>query len=596
MISETFSNFMAINTKIVTHLTYKELFDSFEKNGTVFPISILKASEDIETQIEYLLTNMNPVEMTQFSSFLNMICQTRDTDKTMIRGISLLEETGIIQKGRGFSNKIVFHRENLLNLIGQILSKKLNGKDQLTGPGHTANQKKYTEAILLNNDLASMEAEANGTKNGIFIRDYFIREYPHYYLPDIARLMYGHRIVRYRYCFEQLLPNLDKVNIDEINKGINAFEQNSGVTLQEYIKVLNSLYAWFFEIPFQNEKNPPALGTQKFGFDFQHLSSFYIQASLFKQDPSFLKAISHLSKDINALRSALEQEDQRPRDPITGYNKYIRVFFDNPVFKISEDFYCIIDLKFIIENVCGGLLWRIKSEGNLQNFKSAYGRLLEKYFQFIIQNIFKNTKVSFGETAGADAVIETDDCIFVMEFTTEYYRLSSLYNPTADGFLDDAYRILFNTGKDDPRARNKDDKGKLIKLNQYIEDNKSKGKKIIPVIVTENFLGNHDLFNEFDNFCNSEIATKNLTNLEGIPPMFLCLDDLETFWGLFDPKDAVKGFVGFNDYWVSKEKESLFHNPSSGMCKFIEEINNKEPRINNHEFADFFSPKQTFKE
>ncbi len=587
---------MTNNTKIVTHLTYTELFDSFERNGAILPIDTLKTDKDIKMQIEYLLSNMNPVEMIQFSSFLNMICQTRDTDKTMIRGISLLEEVGFIEKGKGFSNKIVFHRENLLNLIGQILSKKLSGTDQLTGSGHIESQKKYTDAILLNNDLATLEAETSGHQRGIFIRDYFIREWPHYYLPDITRLFYSHRIVRYRYCFETLLPTLEKTDKDEIEKGIVTLEQNSGVTLSAYIKVLNSLYAWFFEIPFQNEKTPPVLGAQKFGFDFQNISSFYIQTSLFKEDPSFIKTIDHLSKNIDALRFALEQEKQRSRDPITGYNKYVRVFFDNPVFKISEGFYCIIDLKFIIENVCGGLLWRIHGEGNLQNFKSAYGRLLEKYFQFVVKNIFRDAKVSFGETSGADTIIETDDYVFVMEFTTEYYRLSSLYNPTTDSFLDDAYRILFNTGKKDPRSRNKNDKGKLIKLNQYIEDNKGKGKIIIPVIVTENFLGNHDLFNEFDNFYSKEVKDKKLINLEETTPLFLCLDDLETFWGLFDPKDAVKGFAGFNDYWVSKEKGHLFHNPSSGMCKFIEEINNKEPRINNHEFADFFSPKQTFKE
>lgn len=32
------------------------------------------------------------------------------------------------------------------------------------------------------------------------------------------------------------------------------------------------------------------------------------------------------------------------------------------------------------------------------------------------------------------------------------------------------------------------------------------------------------------------------------------------------------------------------------MCKFVEEIQGKEPKVNNHDFADFFSPKQTFGE
>ncbi|OHA85802.1 MAG: hypothetical protein A2591_00450 [Candidatus Yonathbacteria bacterium RIFOXYD1_FULL_52_36] len=585
---------MAIETRIVTYLAYSELLDSFERGGIVIPVNTLKTVEDFEAQIEYLLHEMNPIELIQFSSFLNMICQTRDTDSTMVRGVSLLEESGVIAKGRGFSNKIVFHRENLLNLIGQILSKKWQGNQQLTGPEHGANHKKYSEAILLNNELLNTEINADSAK-GIFLRDHFIREWPHYYLPEIARLIYSHRIVRYRYCYETLLATLDATNKSEMEAGLSAFEQNAGVSLSSYMKVLSGLYAWFFEVPLQNEENPPAAGHLRLGFDFQNINSFYIQASQFQQDPSFITTINLLSRDINALREASDQEAIRTRDPIMGYNKSVRIFFDNPIFKISDGLYCITDLKFIVENVCGGLLWRVKSEGNPQNFKSAYGRLMEKYFQFLISNIFKGATIDFGEHAGADAVVEYKDKVFVIEFTTEYYRFSSLYNPTFDAFLDDAHRLLFNTGQDDPKARNKNDRGKLLKLNQYIEDNKGKRKRIIPVLVTENFLGNHSLFNEFSGFYDSGVAEKNLANIVDNPPLFLCLDDLETFWSLFDPSEAGDAFLGFNDYWILKDKGPLFHNPSSAMCKFVEEVQGKEPRISNHDFADFFSNKNTYK-
>ncbi len=580
-------------TRIVTYLTYSELFDAFERSGIVIPVNTLKTVADFETQIEYLLHEINSIELIQFSSFLNMICQTRDTDSTMVRGVTLLGESGVIAKDRGFSNKIVFHRDNLLNLIGQILAKKMQGDQQLTGPEHGANHKKYSEAILLNNDLVNVEINDDLAK-GIILRDHFIREWPHYYMPEIARLVYSHRIVRYRYCYETLLPALEVTDKTEMEAGISAFEQKAGVSLSAYMKVLNGLYAWFFEVPLQNEKNPPAAGQPKFGFDFQNISSFYIQASLFEKDQSFITTIDLLSKDIEALRTASDQEVARTRDPLTGYNRSVRIFFDNPVFKISDGLYCITDLKFIIENVCGGLLWRVKSEGNLQNFKSAYGRLLEKYFQFLISNIFKAGAIDFGEHAGADAVIEYEDKIFVIEFTTEYYRFSSLYNPTYDEFLDDAYRLLFNAGKDDPKARNKNDKGKLLKLNQYIEDNKGKGKRIVPILVTENFLGNHSLFNEFGGLYDSEIAEKKLANIAENTPLFLCLDDLETFWSLFDPSESGDALLRFNDYWIPKDKGPLFHNPSSAMCKFVEEVYGKEPRVNNHDFADFFSPKQTF--
>ena len=220
---------------------------------------------------------------------------------------------------------------------------------------------------------------------------------------------------------------------------------------------------------------------------------------------------------------------------------------------------------------------------------------MEEYFKFLIGNIFKGAQISFGDAGGADAIVEQGDKIFVMEFTTEYYRLSSLYNPSCEEFINDAYRILFSTGKDDARARDKKDKGKLIKLNEYIEKNNVEGKTIIPILVTENLLGNPELFNEFNDFYDKEIADKKLAHLQQNSPLFLCLDDLETFWGLFDPKDAVEGLAGFAKDWIVTEKGPLFHNVSSGMCRFVEKQQGKEATVSNHDFAEFFSNKNVFR-
>lgn len=587
---------MAKDTRIITYLNYYELFDSIERGGIILPLNTLRVPNDLDEQITHLLSELNPVELIQFSSFLNMICQTGSTDRTMVRGVTLLDEVGLIPKGSGLRDKIVFHRENLLNLIGQVITKNINGTQQLTGKEYVSNQQNYCKAILLNNDLLTEESSKDEDAKKLIFRNHFIREWPHYYLPEIVRSIYSHRIVRYRFCYEELIQTLNEAEKGLLTDAIATFEQKMGVSMAEYLKVLSGLYLWFFDMPLQNEKNPPKEGEQKLGFDFTNIKSFYIESSLFEKDPAFVQALDKLSKDINALRESAVVEAERERDPITGFNKDIRLFFDNPVFKIDTGYYCVTDLKFVIENASSGLMWKVKGDARYQDFKSAYGRLMEEYFKFLIQKIFSgdSAQITFGEMEGADAVIETGDKIFVIEFTTEHYRLSSLYNPTFEEFVDDAYRILFNKGKDDPKSRGKAEQGKLYKLNGYIEKNKKEGKTIIPILVTENMLGNPDLFNEFDGFYDKEVSDNNLTNIQKHPPLLLSLDDLETFWSLFTPEEAIEGLSGFAEYWNLMDKGPQFHNPSAGICRFIEN-QGREPRINNHDSVDFFSNKRLYK-
>lgn len=583
-------------TTIATYLTYTELFRAFERSGIILPSSFLETTDEIEAQIGYLLQEINPVELVQFSSFLNMICQSSGSDISMTQGIGLLKEARLIPQYASLVNRFLFHRENLLNLIGQIVSRDIKGTNRLTGAGHLTSQQQYVRAILLINDLINSQTNNSaGSSMEALLKDHLIREWPHYYNPDVSKTVYGHRIVRYRYCYETLLPTLKESNRQMMQNAISAFEKKVGVSLQDYIHVISSLFGWFLDLPIRQQKNLPAPGEARFGFDFQNINSFYIDSEKFKDDPSFIKSIDILSKDITAFQARAEEERNRERDPVRGCNELVRVFFDNPVFRISDGFYCILDLKFVLESVCGGLLWRLRTQEKIQDFKSAYGHLMEAYFQFLIRSIFGDAKITFGEGRGADAIVEKEDKIFVIEFTTEYYRMSSLYNHSSEGFLDDAYRILFNTGVNDRRGRNKKDKGKMLKLNDYVGKIQQEGKVVIPVLVTENLIGDPALFNRFSGFYDMHISDKNLSHLQKNPPVFLCLDDLEIFWGLYDANDAVDGFVDFAKDWITADKGPHFHSGTVGICRFVEKRRGGEARISNEGFAEFFSPTKIYR-
>ncbi len=584
------------NTEVITYLTFKEIYASFERNRLTIPSTFLDSIDSIDELIESYLKNMNPIETIQFSSFLNMICQSYGFKMAIKGGLGLLQEAQIsIQND--ISRKILFHRESLLNLISFLLEKDISGNEKLTGQCHIINKQKYAKSLLLNNEKINIDTAATGmSKHEMILKDYFIREWPHYYLPTTAMSIYGHRMVRYRYCYNKLLGKLKKKSERlPMQNAIQIFETEVGVSLKDYFHVIDKLFTWFLELPCNREKLSRKTSQVKvFGFDFKNIHSFYINTKVFDKDQSFVKAIEMLSKDIVSLKSACVDESNKQRDIISGYNKYIRVFFDNPIFKISENYYCILDLKFLLENVCGGLLWRLRGQASLQDFKSAYGRLMEEYFKFIIKKIFSKSKITFGEDCGADAVIESGDNILIFEFTTEYYRMASLYNSSASEFLDDAYRILFNTGPDDPKSRRKRDKGKLLKLNKYISDNSQEGKNIIPILVTENFLGDADLLNSFNGFYQQGISDKNLDFLSEHKPLFLSLDDLETFWEFYQSKDSVGKFVEFANEWRETEKGPHFHSPSVFMVKAAERQENGE-RVANKSFVRFFSPRKDLK-
>jgi len=95
-------------SRVITHLTYTELFPTYERNGLILPSSSLNSVDAIKAQIERLLKPINPVEVVQFSFFLNMICQTYGTDMTMIRGVTLLKETRLVPAKRRLCKQDTF--------------------------------------------------------------------------------------------------------------------------------------------------------------------------------------------------------------------------------------------------------------------------------------------------------------------------------------------------------------------------------------------------------------------------------------------------------------------------------------------------------
>ena len=243
-------------------------------------------------------------------------------------------------------------------------------------------------------------------------------------------------------------------------------------------------------------------------------------------------------------------------------------------------------MKFLIEGLCSGLLWRINdiasSNDGLQGLKGYYGQLIEKYFVFLLEQIFGHTKISKAAGSGPDSIVETDDYLIIFEFTTEYYRFSSLYNASTNSFVEDLHRLLFNQGESDPCGRRKKDKGKFLKLNGYLNSTGKQGKTVIPILVTENYLGDYDLLNQFDNFLDKKIQKYGLTNILKHKPLILCLDDLEIFWALSNEDKAIQELETRLQTWEKSDKGKFLYNFSYFISSHSDAI------IKNKSYTNFF--------
>jgi hypothetical protein len=555
----------------MTHLVYEDLFGQIEKSGLTLPVSCLEDEEIIDEVLQEIITPIDPIEAICYSSFLNMIVQTIDPDESACLGQREIVKVGLSNKVG--DSKVFFHRDCLLYMIARIITDSHNGTVQITGGTDRRGTKKYYKALLLINSKIN---HITGNTRQTLLKDYFIRDYPLSYAPHVTSTIFRNRLQRYWHIYGQILPSMDKTEGELISKTISALEEDSGLTLRKHYSVIAGVLSWFLLLPVEKKKNEHI---SNLGFDHRNPASFYIARNKFPDTDNLIRLIQFVAQDIYCLQKHFVKER---RDKVSGYYNHFRDFFDRPIFKIDDNRFCILDLKFLLEGLCSGLLWRIKDNASIQQIKGCYGQLIEKYFIFLLEQIFGQDRIQKTPNQGADAVIETDECLLVFEFTTEYYRFASLYNASINLFIDDLHMRLFNKGMDDPASRGKKDRGKFLKLNEYLKHSTTQTKKIIPILVTENYLGDYDLLNQFDNILDKKIQENGLTNIQNNKPLILCLDDLEIFWALNNETEAASKFVQCFNAWESAAKGKYLYVFSSFISSQDDAV------ITNYNYIKFF--------
>ncbi|MBI4842807.1 MAG: hypothetical protein HY809_00570 [Nitrospirae bacterium] len=523
---------------------------------------------DVDCLIDFKLKDFDPVESICYSSFLNMICQTTPTDELLhleICGIGrLFEKKHMINLY--LNPKIIYHRDNLLHYICRIISNKIDGENRITGKdiGSNPNIWKYGEALLLINNKINFLGYQN------FERE-LIKSFP-YHFPKTLFWFYKQRIIRYSYIYKEILPNSVKQK-DILQAGIKLIEEKYSIKFVDYIDTIKGLFIWFLAV------RETGLGSPH--FDMNNIGTFYIDKNKFK-GTTVIPTVAALSKDIDGFYDEFKKER---RDKIDNdLFCYMQAIFDYPIFKSGDTEYCIIDFKFLVEGICSGLVWKIdsivKNENrenySIQKTKEEYGYLLEEYFAFLIEKIFSEVDVTRNQDGRPDAVltVNVDDkkYIIIFEFTTKPFRISSLYNKTSTNFIEDIKRILFSDKSSD--------KGKFLNLDKYVSDYKEECCAIIPILITESWIGDYDLLNRIDTVLSKNLQEHKLSNLLMFEPVILSLDDLETFWAVSAEGKESREFIELLKTWGKVHKGQYLYNFSS----FVSE----DKRVTNKKYQEFF--------
>lgn len=562
-------------------MSYENLFSHIKKDGLLIPSSYLKNDENIDSLVNYFIENFDSIEGISYSSFLNAIVQSQKAEETQKIGWNELRHCKLVNSDNNAG--IVFHKDNLLYMIAQLIKKEKLGDVKITGQKTFNSAADYYKSLLLINSKMALNLPKSQSGQSV-LRDYFLREYPNYYLPDIVEMIFESRFQRYWYIYNDLIGKLNNGKINKVKEGVNLITKKFNLSLKDYFRVLAGIFNWFLIIPNFKRKNPENKDLENLGFESKNIESYYIKKQNFGEDSDLFKLVKQLSYSLNDFKQELQRTR---RDSIEGFYKDFQAFFDFPVFRIDDDNYCIVDLKFLFEGLCAGFMWRINeiSPQNLQGIKEQYGYLLEEYFVELLKKIFGEQKIIRpNENGKPDAILETDSHILIFEFTVEYYRFASLYSEKMVSFQQDVYRLLFNEGKYDLNSRGKKDKGKFHKLNNYLEKYKNSQKTMVPILVTENYFGEYEMLDRFNSQLSENVVSKNLGSIRQNRPLIINLDDIEIFWRISNSEKAVDQFINFVEKWRKCQDKELYH---FNFSYFVSEIHKKDEVKNNSN--NFFS-------
>jgi hypothetical protein len=540
--------------RIITYYTYDKLFNNPTYNNIILPPSFLYSKDNTVKFSTKLLADLDQTNAICYSSFLNMASQVYDAEFLIKLSVNELRKINV----RPIQGKqsLLFNRDTLLKIITLLISNN-KGAKVITGDGNEYQLRKLYQAISAINTIKS---ENTGDPFALFV--YILRNSPHIYgSPSLTAEFYQRHIKRYWHIYKDLFDKLPEKEKKVLNDGIKCLEKNLRLTVKEYFLVLIKVFIWFLL---------PCLNSNLKGFEIGNSNTFYIKTENFPNS-QLIDLIKNISLDLMGMKSKL------PKDNDKLFEEAFTLFFDYPIFKVNENLFCIIDLRSLMERSCTGFIWTIRASNNDIKFyalKSQYGNLLESYFHDLLGKIVGETNVVKSHEEGvSDAIIRHNNISLIFEFTTEYYTMASLNNSNKNECFRKLDEILFNNGK-----------GKINNIGRYNKDEREKNHNnlIIPILVTEKYLGDTDLLN-----LSGYNLKEKIGNIE--MPLILSIDDLEIFWSFLisdNKKEVIEELINCLTSWRAEKNKNKF---SYNIGFYIKEKYTQERKELNPDYNNFFS-------
>jgi hypothetical protein len=152
-------------------------------------------------------------------------------------------------------------------IINQLIKKEKLGEVKITGQKTFDSAADYYKCLLLISSKSAFSPPKSQSEQSV-LRDYFLRAYPYYYLPDIVETIFELRFQRYWYIYNDLIGKTNNGKVAKVKEGMDLITKGFNLSLKDYFHVLTGIFTWFLIAPNAKRKNPKNNDLKKIGFDF----------------------------------------------------------------------------------------------------------------------------------------------------------------------------------------------------------------------------------------------------------------------------------------------------------------------------------------